>query len=158
MSVKLSAEKLPILLALFALCCALPVGADEPPLGLETIQVEPPSPGEEELCRLSVEIHNRGERAASRFAFAVEIDGQPQPPYRGRLFLHPVAPGERTRLPLFRFWSTETSRPVPEDGRVTVVVRLLEAQWVEIDDGTEVPVGEVPGLPLERSLTFELRR
>ena len=69
------------------------------------------------------------------------------------------------RIALYNFWTSESGRPAPADGRVEVLVRLREARWVEVseveEDGETVevwtPVGDVAGLPQTVSVTLELK-
>ena len=133
-----------------------------PPLTLEVVHVGPERPAPDTLCRLSVTLRNGGERIASQLGFTVTIDGQALPVYRNQLFMFPVAAGEAAELRLYNFWSTETSRPPPADGRLTVEVRLVEAQWMDIrdEDGVEVwtPLGAVTGLPVAASVTLEMSK
>ena len=68
------------------------------------------------------------------------------------------------RIPIsLDFWTTETGRPAPADGKLRVTVTLRAAQWVGItteDDGTEVwTLGEaVPGLPVTQELVVPLKK
>ena len=126
-------------------------------LEIEAIAVEPSDPGPDTLCQLRVRLRNRGSEKASRFAFEVRIDSKSLPVYNDQLILLPIAPGESTELRLHNFWSSETTRPFPKDGKLTVEVTLLEATWVrvEVKDGVEerTPLGEVKGLPVARRVT-----
>lgn len=132
-----------------------------PPLAIEAVTVAPAAPGPDTLCRLSVEIGNGGDKIASRLHFGVEINGAPVPVYQSQLYLEPLPPGEVTQVALYNFWSTETGRPLPADGKLTVKVVLEEATWVErrVEDGVEIwePKGEVAGLPVERSVALAMK-
>lgn len=146
------------LLALPAAPAAAGEDAAPPPLEITSILVEPAAPGPDTLCKLRVGIKNRGAEAASRFAFEVKVGGQALRVYEGELLLQPVAPGETAELRLHNFWSSETGRPFPGDGKLTVEVTLTEATRVRIEDkdGEEVrtPLGDVDGLPVSRRVTL----
>ena len=159
--------------ALLSACLTLPLPAgessaekEEPAetaepalLGIVSVRVEPARPGPETLCQLRVEIENRGREAASRFAFAVRLGEEPLKVYDGELILQPIAAGESAVLRLHNFWSSETGRPFPRDGRLRVEVTLTEATWVRIEekDGAEdrAPIGSVEGLPVSRRVTLQ---
>lgn len=136
--------------------------AKTPPVTVEAITVEPAAPGPDTLCQLTVKLENGGSKIASLFAFRVEINGQKLPVYDRELFAFPVDPGSSADLRLFNFWSTETGRPAPADGKLTVAVRLEEAQWVAVttEDKVEVwtPAGAVEGLPATASVTLKMKQ
>jgi hypothetical protein len=131
-------------------------------LSIDSVVVEPQKPGADTLCRLKVRIENRHQQVASQLGFSVKINGQELPVYRNQLFMFPLEPGKVGELSLFNFWTTETSRPMPSDGKLRVEVALLEAQWMEIKMVEEVetwtPLGEVAGLPASASVTVEMSR
>ena len=110
-------------------------------------------------------MRNSGDRAVYSFGFDVELNGRALPVYEKQLFLQVIEAGESAEVALYNFWTSETGRPAPEDGRLEVVVRLREARWVEVseveEDGETVevwtPVGEVAGLPQAASRTLELK-
>src|SRR6476659_5870516 len=86
------------LLSLLSLQSLLSLAAAEekpapPPLTLQAIQVEPPSPAPNTLCHLTVTVKNAGDRPASALELAVKVGGRELPAYRGRVFLMPVEPG-----------------------------------------------------------------
>ncbi|HEV8240407.1 MAG TPA: hypothetical protein VGS57_13640 [Thermoanaerobaculia bacterium] len=122
------------------------------PLVLAAIAVAPPSPGADTLCQLRVEVANKGDRIASQLAFTVKVNGQELPVYRNQLFMQRLDPGKTATVRLYNFWTTETSRPAPADGKYRVEVTLREAKWYEIatKDGVEewTPRDPVPGLPV----------
>lgn len=167
-----TASALAALLPLLALGAALPAqeeepaAAPEPLLALEAVRVEAPVPGEppgpETLVRLKVAIANRGEEIASALVFTVTVAGQELPVYRNQVFLKAVPPGETTELQLYNFWTGETGRPAPADGRLPVEVTLREARWMSVADeeGVEVwkPLGEVEGLPVAASTVVALKK
>lgn len=131
-----------------------------PLLALEAVQVDPASPGPDTLCRLSVRLKSSGTKTASAFAFRVRVDGKDLPVYEKELFLKPVAPGASAEIRLHNFWSSETGRPFPAGGKMTVEVTLAEARWMDVktQDGAEVwtPAGPVEGLPVSKTVTLTL--
>ncbi len=133
-----------------------------PRLSVEEVTVTPSAPGIDTLCKLSVKLRNGGEQTASLLAFKVAINGQELPVYDTELFALALDPGAVTDVPLFNFWTTETGRPAPADGNLTVDVRLTEAQWVkiEMEDEVEVwtPLGPVEGLPAAKSVTLKMKK
>jgi hypothetical protein len=135
---------------------------EKPALTLQAIQVEPASPAPDTLCHLTVTLRNSGERPASALEMAVKVGGRELPAYRDRVFLTPVEPGATRQVRLFNFWSTETGRPAPGDGKLTVEVTLAKASWMqrETKDGATVwtPASPVPGLPTSKSVTLPLAK
>lgn len=134
-----------------------------PPVTVEAVTVEPEEPGPDTLCRLAVTLRNRGDRTVSQLGFAVTLDGQALPVYGQQLFYYRLEPGATAKVPLYNFWTTETSRPAPADGKLTVAVTLEEARWVEIsedDEGVEVWKLRQPvaGLPSAASVELELAK
>lgn len=133
----------------------------ESPLAVASVRVEPSAPGPDTLCKLTVSLANRGDRIASQLGFRVELNGESLLVYDNQLFMYPVEPGETTEIPLYNFWTTETSRPsMPADGTYEVSVTLREAQWTDIstdEEGVEVwkPLGPVEGLPVSASIVLE---
>ena len=129
-------------------------------LVLEGLTVEPESPAADTLCRLRVTIRNEGSEVASQLGFTVRVNDTELPVYRNQLFMYPIGPGETVEVPLYNFWSTETSRPAPSDGKLRIEVTLDEAQWMEIEMEEEVevwtPLGAVGGLPVETSRTLTM--
>lgn len=133
-----------------------------PLLSIEEVTVVPADPAVDTLCKLSVKLKNGGERTASLLAFSVAIDGHQLPVYDTELFAFPLDPGATTEVPLFNFWSSETGRPAPADGELTVEVALTEARWVKIEMEEEVevwtPVAPVEGLPVADSVTLKMKK
>ena len=133
-----------------------------PQVTIEAIAVEPSSPAADTLCKLSVTLRNHGTEMATQLDFAVKINDQALPVYRNQIFMYPLPPGETAEVSLYNFWSTETSRPMPQDGKLQVEVTIAAAQWtkVSMEESTEVwaPLGPVPGLPHTRSITLEMKR
>lgn len=168
----------PLLVALVAaLCFALPprLPAQEPPahgtaakaasapspLALAAVEIEPAAPGPDQLCQLRVKVRNGGDKTASRLRFTVRIDGKPVPVYDKQLYLQSLPPGATSTVRLYNFWTTETGRPVPADGKLTVRVVLEEASWEETKKEGDVevsrPLGAVPGLPVEAEIAVPLK-
>ena len=133
-----------------------------PGLTLESVKVDPASPGPDTLCKLSVTVKNAGTKTASAFGFRVKVDGKELAVYGNELFFRPVPAGSTTEIKLHNFWSNETGRPFPTGGRMTVEVTLAEARWMDVktENGAEVwtPVGAVEGLPVSKSVTLTLGR
>lgn len=129
-------------------------------LVLENVKVEPASPGADTLCRLTVTLRNTGERQASAMEFAVKINGRDVRAYKNRLFLQPIAPGATREIRLLNFWSNESGRPLPTDGKLAVEVTLARASWMgkEAKGGADVwtPLGLADGLPLTHSLSLSM--
>ena len=133
-----------------------------PPLTIEAVAVDPPAPGPDTLCKLTVTVRNNGTEIASQLAFGVTVDGNSLPVYGNQLFMVPLPPGESTEIKLYNFWSTETSRPAPSGSELPVRVELREAQWMKIqvieEDGEEIeewePLGAVDGLPVSSEVVL----
>ncbi len=155
---------LPLTIAL--LFATVPLEAQEaeaaPQVTLEAIVVEPEAPAIDTLCKLSVRIRNSGAEKVSQFGFTVKINDVELPVYRNQLFMYPVEPGETSEIPLYNFWSTETSRPEPADGKLRIEVSLREAEWkkIEMEDDVEVwtPLGDVENLPSTQELTLSMSK
>ena len=160
---------LTLVISAVATVVSAPFGASlaqesEPPLVLEAVVIEPTKPAVDTLCKLKVTLRNSGAKSAYAFGFDVLLNGKPLEIYDTQLFLLSAPPGKATEIPLFNFWTTETGRPAPADGKLAIEVRLREAKWVEIetvregDEEVEVwtPAGEVPGLPVSSTLAVKL--
>jgi hypothetical protein len=148
-------------------------GAAASPLRIEQVRVSPERPGTETLCQLGIRLRNGGEKPMYAFAVDVKLDGTPLPIYERQLFLQALPAGEAAELRLFNFWTTETGRPRPADGRLVVEVTVREALWLDITEETPAeetegaeppepvevwtPAGAVPGLPVRAAVTLELR-
>ncbi len=148
-------------LAISSLMLGRPATAQEPSsITVEAITVEPATPGPDTLCKLTVKLANGGDRTASQLDFKVKINDQELPVYKNQLFMFPLPAGETVEIPLYNFWSTETSRPPPSDGKLGIEVTLAAAQWMEIktEDGVEVwrPLGSVEGLPISKTLALSM--
>lgn len=133
---------------------------EEPALVLAEVIVEPQAPAVDTLCKLRVKVTNKGDETASQFGFTISINDVELPVYKNQLFMYPVKAGETLEFPLYNFWSNETARPVPADGKLRLEVVLREAQWmkIEMEDDVEVwtPLGAVPGLPSTQALTLSM--
>ncbi|HET9211878.1 MAG TPA: CARDB domain-containing protein [Thermoanaerobaculia bacterium] len=136
--------------------------APKPALTLEAVKVEPASPRPDTLCHLTVTLKNAGAQRASSLEFVVKVNGQELTVYKKRLYLAAVEPGATRELRLLNFWSTETGRPAPANGKLNVEVTLARASWVRPSarDGAEVwtPTGEVEGLPSSRNVSLTLAK
>ncbi len=158
-------SRLPVLWSIVALLAVVPLAAEEPEVVLAGIEVTPTAPGPEALCRLVATVRNNGERAAYSFGFDVELNGRSLRVYEKQLFLQVIEAGGSDEVALYNFWTSETGRPAPADGRLKVVVRLREARWVEVSEAEEsgetvevwTPLGEVKGLPSTVTRTLELQ-
>lgn len=141
-----------------------PAAADAKPLvTIESISIEPGSPGPDTLCKLRVTLRNQGAEIASQLGFSVKINGQELGVYGNQLFMYPVGAQASEEIPLYNFWSTETSREMPKNGKMTVEVSLNEARWMKIADdeeGVEVwtPLGDVEGLPVSSRVTLTMKK
>ena len=150
---------------LLAAAAAAQEESPAPPLAIERITVEPESPAADTLCRLRVKIANAGERTASRFAFAVSLNGQDLGVYGNQVFMFPVGPGSSEEINLYNFWTTETSRSMPADGKLRVEVQLREAVWTQVTTETDeegeievwTPIGPVEGLPVKAEITLQMK-
>lgn len=127
-------------------------------LTIEAVEVDPPKPGPDTLCKLRVRLRNRGKQAASALSFQVTLNGEPVSVYSNQTFMTPVAPGKDADVPLYNFWTTESGRAAPKDGRLVVEVRVTAARWYDIDEEGHLsnPAGEVEPLPPPRSVTLAL--
>jgi hypothetical protein len=150
--------------SLLLLLAGLPAAAQAPPpVAVEKVIVEPTAAlAPDVLCRLRVALRNTSDRVASQLGFKVTVNGQELPVYANQLFMYPVPAGGTTEIPLYNFWTTETSRPALPEGRLAVEVTLSEAQWMDIStdaEGVEVwkPLGAVDGLPSAANVTLETR-
>ena len=149
-----------VLLAALVLAASLPAEEKKPALSLESVRIEPASPGPDTLCRLSVTVKNSGERPASALELAVKLNGREIPAYKNRLYLKAVEPGATREIRLFNFWSTEAGRTAPADGKLTLEVTLARAAWMqrETKDGAEVwtAAGPVEDLPITKAVTLQV--
>lgn len=133
-----------------------PSGSDDSLLSIEAVDVDPPQPGPDTLCKLKVRLRNKGTEIASDFAFEVTLNGQPIPVYANHVWSTNLAPGKTAEVPLYNFWTTETGRPAPKDGRLVVQVRLKAARWHLGQDQAALSFKDVAPLPPPRSLTLTM--
>ena len=139
--------------------------AKAPLVTVTGISVEPEKPAADTLCRLRVRLTNAGEQIASRLGFSVSLNGQDLGVYGNQLFMYPIPPGATEEVSLYNFWTTETSRAMPADGKLRVEVTLQEAVWtersMETDEEGEIevwtPIGPVENLPSTASITLEMK-
>jgi hypothetical protein len=148
-------------LGVFALgsVCAAQADADRPPpfsdrsvLRIVAVDVQPPNPGPDTLCRLRVRLRNSSKEPASDLSFRVTINGQRLANYVNHTFRTTLEPGKDTDLPLYNFWSSEAGRPYPSDGRLVIEVRVIGARW--LDPRSKNPGGTVEPLPPPFSVTL----
>lgn len=159
-----AALSLSLYLVLGAGAASPPADAPPPasPLSLEALDVQPAAPAVDTLCHLTVKVRNGGAQPASSLRFAVSVGGHPLPVYDNQIFMQPLPPGATTEVKLYNFWTTETGRPAPADGKLAVAVSLEEARWLKVEkdaDGVEVwqPLDPVPGLPVSKTLILPLK-
>lgn len=133
----------------------------------------------EQLCQLSVHVSNSSERPVFSLGFEVSVGGKALTVYEKQLFMvavPPTAEGTPFKLDLFNFWTSDSQRSIPNNGKLDVEVRLVEAQWLAISEETEpipgsgstgtdqaaktrvvevwTPAGNVEGLPSTRTKTL----
>jgi hypothetical protein len=161
------ASRRPLGACLLLLAAALPAAwagragaAETPPapaVTIEKVTVSPPQPGPDTLCQLHVTLRNAGDKPASELAFTVKVNGRELPVYEQHLFMMRLDPGKSTDLRLFNFWSSESGRPAPADGKYVVEVSLDAARWYTIEQqGKEevwTPVEPVAALPSRVAVT-----
>ena len=147
-----------IIVLLLATAAQAETPTAQPAIQIEKVVLTPESPGPDTLCQLWIHLRNDGERSASLLGFEVLLNGEQLPTYGKDLFVATLPPGETTELQLFNFWTTETGRAAPADGRWRLEVRLTEAQWAVfgLDDGepTWRSLGPVADLPQSRVVTW----
>jgi hypothetical protein len=131
----------------------LPPFSDSSPLTIVAVNVEPPNPGPDTLCKLQVRIRNGGKAPASDLSFRVTVNNQRLASYVNHTFRVALAPGRDTEVPLYNFWSSETGRAYPPDGRLVVEVRLIGGRWVA-ESGSKTSTGAVEPLPAPLSVTL----
>src|SRR5438105_6714707 len=88
-----------------------PPFSDRSVLKIVAVDVRPPNPGPDTLCKLQVRIRNSGKEPASDLSFRITVNGQRLASYVNHNFRTTLEPGKDTDLPLFNFWSSETGRP-----------------------------------------------
>lgn len=134
--------------------------SEAPLLAIKAVHVEPAAPAADTLCRLRVEIENKGDKIASQLGFTVTVNGRKLPVYETHLFMFPLPPGETSELPLYNFWSSETSRPAPKNGKLEIEVTLRESRWMDIttegETETWTPLGDVTALPVSNAITVPM--
>jgi len=128
---------------------------DKSLLRIVAVDVQPANPRPDTLCKLRVRIRNSGTQSASDLSFQVTINGQRLATYVNHTFRTLLAAGKETEQPLYNFWSSETGRPYPSDGRLVLEVRLTGARWVDArSTNAETLAGPVEPLPAPFSVTL----
>jgi hypothetical protein len=82
------------------------------------------------LYALRVRIRNSGTDPANDLSFQVSVSGQRLATYLNHSFKTELPPGRETDVQLYHFWSSETGRAFPKDGRLVVEVQLTGARWI----------------------------
>lgn len=148
-----------------SLLAAIPATAQQsgPKLVLEAAEVTPAKAPADALCQLRARIENGGSAVATAFVFALKIDGKEIAVYRNHVFMDPIDPGETRSIKLYGFWTSETGRPLPASGNLTVELTLQEARWMKMEKDAEgagvwQDLGAVEGLPQTARRTVELVR
>ncbi len=146
-----------LLLGLSLPLAAQPAESPAPELlvTLTGVHVTPEALRPDLLCRLAVDIRNDGDQIISQLEFGVRLADSEIPVYRNQVFMEALPPGETTRVKLYNFWSTETSRSGPKGKTYPVEVTLRGAKWYRIEDVEEegetieewTPLDEVQPLP-----------
>lgn len=108
---------------------ARPTSTTNSRLTIVAVDVQPPKPGRDTLCKLRVHIRNAGTALASDLSFQVTVNGKLLGNFLNHTFRTSLEVGKETEVPLFNFWSSEYSRPYPSDGRLIIEVRLTGARW-----------------------------
>lgn len=109
-----------------------PDSPSQSPLALASVDVTPEEPTPQTLCKLSVTLQNTADRPISALRFVVTVNGHSLPVYDKQVFLDVVPPGGEVTVPLYNFWVTETHRPLPEKGPLTVEVQVTDARWTKM--------------------------
>ncbi len=111
--------------------------AAESPVTIEALVVTPDQPGLDTLCQLRVRLRNEAEQPVSGLRFVVRIGGKPLTVYETQVFMDVLPPGATTEVPLYNFWTTETDRPAPKDGKLALEVTLVDARFLRIETGSD---------------------
>ena len=120
------------------------VAVDVSLAGRKTAAAGPPQATPDTLYQLRVRIGNKGSEPASNLSFQVTLNGQRLAVYVNHLYRTDLAPGKETEVRLYNFWSSETGRPFPADGRLVVEVRLTGARWMGAGDKKATDVQPLP--------------
>ncbi len=133
----------------------------KPVLQLKGLSISPSKPGVDTLCKLRVTLSNSSPGVVSALRFDVSVGGTSLAVYERQVFMDALEPGKETEVELFNFWTTETGRPAPKDGKLAVTVSLREARSTTIstdDSGTETwTVGDpISALPSATTTTLVL--
>jgi len=92
--------------------------ANRAPLQVVAVDVEPKQTAPDVLHKLRVRIRNDGSDPVSDLMFQVTVNGQRLAVYLNHVFTPDLVPGKETEVQLYNFWSSETGRPFPKDGRL----------------------------------------
>jgi hypothetical protein len=120
--------------------------ADPSSLKVVAVDVQPAQAAPDTLCRLKVRIRNDGAEPASDLMFRVTVSSQLLAPYVNHVFTPDLPRGKETDVQLYNFWSSESGRPFPKDGRLVVSVQLTSARW-RSKDGAGREVKPLPAAP-----------
>ena len=120
------------------------VAVEVSPAGRKAPSTEPATSAPDTLYRLRVRIGNKGSEPASNLTFQVTVNGQRLAPYVNHTYRTDLPHGKETDVPLYNFWSSESGRPFPADGRLVVEVRLTGARWMGAGDKKPSDVQPLP--------------
>jgi len=130
-----------------------PQTSDRALLRIIAINVQPTQTAPATLHQLKVRVGNSGREPASDLRFQVSINGQRLPIYANQSYMTLVPAGKEIDVQLYNFWSGETGRPFPKDGRLAIEVQLTGARWVNQTAGVGTS-NEVQPLPPPLSVTI----
>jgi hypothetical protein len=103
--------------------------ADPSLLKVVAVDVQPAQAAPDTLCRLKVRIRNDDPEPASDLMSRVTVNGQLLAPYANHVFTPDLPAGKETDVQLYNFWSSESGRAFPKDGRLVVSTQLTSARW-----------------------------
>ena len=137
------------------------VGGSQAPTDRATVQlvavdIEPKQTAPDVLHKLRVRIRNDGSDPVSDLMFQVTVNGQRLAVYLNHVFMPDLTPGKETDVQLYNFWSSETGRPFPKDGRLVVAVQLTSARWRA--KGAGAVAREIKPLPAALSVALAPRK
>ena len=135
-----------------------PIAVPAATVAITSLNITPERPESGRLCQLHVTVANRGSRPASRFRFAVRVNGRTLPAYRRVMYFDVVQPGTSTSIRLYNFWSADGGTST-----MAVEVTLAGADWVDsqvASDGVPrwSPDGRVGPLPAISRVTVRFDR
>ena len=133
----------------------------EPPLTIDSIRVTPDAPTASTLCHLTIAVTNATDRPISRLGLAVTVNGRPVKAYERTLYMQTLRPHATTEIPLYNFWTTESSRPASADNRLVLEVAVVRAAWTIVTTPAGVPTmaaaGSVAPLPAAKRIVVPLK-